>query len=99
MQQVQQFSLAYVAALLVNYWRSILKRIMNRTPRNFGQSFSAASFVVGVVEVTEADIIVVIIVGVGVTIMSKGLLLEFPGHSVLHMSIVKLNDIASFMAF
>lgn len=94
MQQVQQFSLAYVAALLVNYWRSIVKRIMNRTPRNFGQSFSAASFVAGVVKVTEAVIIVVIIVGVGVTIMSKGLLLEFPGHSVLHMSIVMLNDIA-----
>lgn len=67
---------------------------MNRTPRNFGQSFSAASFVAGVVKVTEAVIIVVIIVGVGVTIMSKGLLLEFPGHSVLHMSIVKLDDIA-----
>lgn len=67
---------------------------MNRTPRNFGQSFSAASFVAGVVKVTEAVIIVVIIVGVGVTIMSKGLLLEFPGHSVLHMSIVMLNDIA-----
>lgn len=100
MQQVQQFSLAYVAALSVNYWRSIVKRIMNRTPRNFGQSFSAASFVVGVVEVTEADIIVVIIVGVGVIIiMSKGLLLEFPGHSVMHISIVMLNDIASFMAF
>lgn len=67
---------------------------MNRTPRNFGQSFSAASFVAGVVKVTEAVIMVVIIVGVGVTIMSKGLLLEFPGHSVLHMSIVMLNDIA-----
>ena len=99
MQQVQQFSLAYVAALLVNYWRSIVKRIMNRTPRNFGQSFSAAA-VVGGAAVTEVVIIVVIVVvGVGVIIASGGMLLKFPGHDVMHISIVTFNGIAATVAF
>lgn len=70
---------------------------MNRTPRNFGQSFSAAA-VVGVAAVTEAVIIVVIVVvGVGV-ITAKGLLLKFPmGHDVMHIFIVTPDDIVSFM--
>lgn len=74
---------------------------MNRTPRNFGQSFSAAA-VIGFSVVTEVVIIVVIVVvGVGdIIIMCKGLLLEFAtGHSIMHISIVMLNDIASVMAF
>ena len=96
---MHQFSLAYVAALLLNYWRSIVKRIMNRTPRNFGQSFSTASFVVGVVEVTEADIILVIVVGVGL-IMAEGRLVKFArGHSIMHISTVAFNAIAPSMAF
>ena len=97
---MQQFSLAYVAALLVNYWRSIVKRIMNRTLRNFGQSFSAASFVVGVGEVIEAIIVVIVAVGVGVIMAAEGMLLKFPrGHCIMHMSIVTFNGIAASMAF
>lgn len=99
MQQVQQFSLAYVPASLVNYWRSIVKRIMNRTPRNFGQSFSAAA-VVGVPVVTEVVIIVVIVVvGVGLIMASGGMLLKFPEHDVMHIYIVTFNGITAAVAF
>ena len=98
---MQQFSLAYVATLFVNYWRSIVKRIMNRTPRNFGQSFSAASFVVGVSEMTE-DIIIVVIVeeGVGLIMASGGMLLKFArGHCIMHISIVAFNGLPTSVAF
>lgn len=86
----------------VDYWRSIVKRIINRTPRNFGQRCSAASVVVGgIAVVTEAVIlaIMVVVVGVGV-IMVKGLLLKFArGHDIMHVSIVMESCIASAMAF
>lgn len=57
--------LAYVAAFFVNYWRSIVKRIMNRTPRNAGQNFSIAAADSVVVVATVEGIIVVIVVGTG----------------------------------
>ena len=66
---------------------------MNRTPRNVGQSFSAASVgvvavVVAGVVVTEAVIIVVIVM-VGVGFIAKGLLVPFPVvHSVLHIAAI-----------
>ena len=66
---MQQFSnLAYVAALFVNYWRSIVKRILNRTPRNAGQNFSIAA-AESVVVATVEGIIVVIVVGTGFPIV------------------------------
>lgn len=72
---------------------------MNRTPRNFGQSFSAAA-VVGVAAVTEVVIIVVIVVvGVGL-ITAEGRLVKFArGHDIMHISIVAFNAIAPSMAF
>ena len=70
---------------------------MNRTPRNVGQSFSAASVgvvavVVAVVVVTEA---VIVIVMVGVGFMAKGLLVPFPVlHSVSHIESISLLLVA-----
>ena len=88
------FRLVY---LDVDYWRSIVKRIINRTPRNFGQRCSAAFVVVvvvGIAVVTEAVIVAIMVVGVGV-IMAKGLLLKFArGHDIMHVSIVMESCIA-----
>lgn len=81
----------------VGYWRSIVKRIINRTPRNFGQRCSAAAVVGGgIAVVTEAVIVAIMIVGVGVgVIMVKGLLLKFVWeHDIMHVFIVMLSCIA-----
>ena len=73
---------------------------MNRTPRNFGQSFSAASFVVGVAEVTEDIIVVIVALGVGLIVASGGMLLKFVrGHDIMHISIVAFNALAVLLAF
>ena len=64
-----------------------MKRIMNRRPRNFGQSFSAAAVVVFSVVLEAVDTFVIVVMGV-VVIMSKGLLVEFDTHVVMHIVIV-----------
>ena len=71
---------------------------MNRTPRNVGQSFSAAAVVVVAVVVIEAVIIVAIVM-VDVGFMGIGLLVPFPiVHIVLHIVTVWLLFVARVSA-
>lgn len=67
---------------------------MNRTPKDVGQSFSAAAVVVVAVVETE-EVIIVVIVMVDVGLMGIGLLVPFPiGHIVLHIATVWLLFVA-----